>query len=235
MRAGLPEKAVQPHRPIRSFVRREGRITPSQQRSLTQLWPRYGLDVGDYLFDFQEIFGRKASCLVLEIGFGDGVSLLQQAQAHPENDYLGIEVHRPGAGRLLRALESAELDNVRVVCEDAVSVLRENIPEQSLDVVQLFFPDPWHKKRHHKRRIVQPDFVQLVRSRLRSGGYFHLATDWEDYAQHMMATLESAPGYRNTAGVDNFVPRPDSRPLTKFELRGQRLGHGVRDLIFERQ
>ncbi len=234
MRVSLSERTAQPHRPIRSFVRREGRITPSQQRALTQLWPRYGLDVGGQPFDFTKIFGRQAA-RVLEIGFGDGVSLLQQAQTHPENDYLGIEVHRPGAGRLLRALERAELDNVRVVCEDAVSVLRENIPEQSLDVVQLFFPDPWHKKRHHKRRIVQPDFVRLVRSRLRSGGYFHLATDWEDYAQHMMATLQSTPGYRNIAGVDNFVSRPDSRPLTKFELRGQRLGHGVRDLIFERQ
>jgi len=233
LRVSLPDRA-QPHRPIRSFVRREGRITPSQQRALTCLWPRYGLDAGEQPFDFAEIFGRQAP-LVLEIGFGDGVSLLQQAQAHPENDYLGIEVHRPGAGRLLHALEEAGLDNVRVVCEDAVSVLRQNIPDRSLDAVQLFFPDPWHKKRHHKRRIVQPEFVRLVRSKLRSGGYFHLATDWEAYAQHMMDILDNAPGYRNIAGSGNFVPRPDSRPLTKFELRGQRLGHGVRDLIFERQ
>ncbi len=229
----LPHRTAPPYRPVRSFVRREGRITPSQQRALTRLWPRYGLDT-EQPFDFTEIFGRQAP-RVLEIGFGDGVSLLQQAQAHPENDYLGIEVHRPGAGRLLRALEEAGLSNARVVCEDAVTVLQHNIPDRSLDVVQLFFPDPWHKKRHHKRRIVQPEFVQLVRSKLRSGGRFHLATDWEEYAQHMMMVLDNAPGYRNIAGSGNFVPRPGSRPLTKFEVRGQRLGHGVRDLIFERQ
>ncbi len=233
MIASLPESA--PYcRPIRSFVRREGRITPSQQRALTFLWSRYGVDAGERLFDFAEIFGRQAP-RVLEIGFGDGVSLLQQAQMHPENDYLGIEVHRPGAGRLLHALEMAELTHVRVVCEDAVSVLRQNIPDQSLDVVQLYFPDPWPKKRHHKRRIVQPDFVQQVRAKLRDGGRFHLATDWENYARQMMTVLSSAPGYRNTAGSGNFVPRPDSRPLTKFEQRGQRLGHGVWDLTFERQ
>jgi len=230
----LPQRAGQPYRPIRSFVRREGRITPSQQRALTRLWPRYGLNAGEQPFDFAEIFGRRAPC-ILEIGFGDGVSLLQQAQAHPENHYLGIEVHRPGVGRLLHAMEGAGVENVRVVCEDAVSVLRRNIPDRSLDVVQLFFPDPWPKKRHHKRRIVQPDFAQLVRSKLRSGGHFHLATDWEEYAQQMMGVLESTPGYRNTAGRGNFLPRPDSRPLTKFELRGQRLGHSVRDLIFERR
>ena len=232
MIASLPDSTPS-RRPIRSFVRREGRITPSQQRALARLWPRYGLDAGEQLFDLAEIYGRHAT-RVLEIGFGDGVSLLRQAQAHPESDYLGIEVHRPGVGRLLRALERAELTNVRVICEDAVTVLRRNIPEQSLDVVQLFFPDPWPKKRHHKRRIVQPEFVELVRTRLREGGRFHLATDWEAYAQHMMVILSEAPGYHNVAGSGSFVSRPDSRPLTKFELRGQRLGHRVWDLIFER-
>ncbi|HHS84325.1 MAG TPA: tRNA (guanosine(46)-N7)-methyltransferase TrmB [Gammaproteobacteria bacterium] len=232
MIASLPDSTPS-CRPIRSFVRREGRITPSQQRALARLWPRYGLDAGEQLFDLAEIYGRHAT-RVLEIGFGDGVSLLRQAQAYPESDYLGIEVHRPGVGRLLRALERAELTNVRVICEDAVTVLRRNIPEQSLDVVQLFFPDPWPKKRHHKRRIVQPEFVELVRTRLREGGRFHLATDWEAYAQHMMVILSEAPGYHNVAGSGSFVSRPDSRPLTKFELRGQRLGHRVWDLIFER-
>ncbi len=231
MTVSLPDRTPS-HRPIRSFVRREGRITPSQQRALASLWPRYGLDTGAGLFDFTEIFCRTAP-RVLEIGFGDGVSLLQQAQTRPESDYLGVEVHRPGAGRLLHALEMAGLTNVRVVCDDAVAVLRQNIPGRSLDTVQLFFPDPWPKKRHHKRRIVQPDFVQLVRAKLRSGGRFHLATDWEDYAWHMMDLLSNAPGFRNVAGSGRFLPRPDTRPLTKFERRGQRLGHGVWDLIFE--
>ena len=233
MIVNLPDRTPT-RRPIRSFVRREGRITPSQQRALARLWPRYGLEAGEQPFDFAEIFGRHAT-RVLEIGFGDGVSLRQQAQAHPESDYLGIEVHRPGVGRLLHALDTEELTNVRVVCEDAVTVLRQNIPEGSLDTVQLFFPDPWPKKRHHKRRIVQPEFVELVRTRLREGGRFHLATDWEAYAQHMMVILSEASGYRNVAGSGNFASRPDSRPLTKFELRGQRLGHPVWDLIFERR
>ena len=221
------------HRPIRSFVRREGRITPSQQLALKRLWPRYGLDSDDELFDFSAIFGRQAP-RILEIGFGNGASLLQMAQANPENDYLGIEVHRPGVGRLMHELEKARLENVRVVSEDALFVLRRNIPDHSLTAVQLFFPDPWHKKRHHKRRIVQADFVQLVWQKLSGGGRFHLATDWEDYAQYMMMVLSDAPGFNNIGGNGCFIPRPDYRPLTKFEQRGKRLGHGVRDLIFER-
>ncbi len=221
------------HRPVRSFVRREGRLTPAQRRALVELWPRYGVETGDVPFDFPSIFGRDAP-RILEIGFGDGRSLLQQAEANPAQDFLGIEVHRPGVGRLLLALQRAGVENVRVICEDAVTVLRRNVPDGSLAAVQLFFPDPWPKKRHHKRRIVQPDFVRLVTRKLVPGGRFHLATDWEDYARHMMEVLSSEPGLRNVAGPGAFSPRPSVRPLTKFERRGQRLGHGVWDLIFER-
>jgi len=221
------------HRPVRSYVRREGRLTPAQARALAELWPRYGVEVGEEYLDLDFIFSRQAP-RVLEIGFGDGASLLQQARRDPEWDYLGIEVHRPGVGRLLLALDQAGVENVRLICEDAVDVLRRNIREGSLDRVQLFFPDPWPKKRHHKRRIVQPEFVELVRRKLKPGGRFHLATDWEEYAGHMMEVLSQNPGLRNVAGPGEYSPRPASRPLTKFERRGQRLGHGVRDLIFER-
>jgi tRNA (guanine-N7-)-methyltransferase len=163
-----------------------------------------------------------------------GDALAAMAKAQPERDYLGIEVHRPGIGSLLLKLEKGAIGNVRIVCADAVEVLQQHLPDESLAAVHLFFPDPWPKQRHHKRRIVQTEFVELVRRKLKAGGIFHMATDWEDYAKHMLAVTEAAPGYRNAAGTGKFSPRPHERPLTKFEQRGQRLGHGVWDLLLMR-
>lgn len=222
-----------PHRTIRSFIRRQGRLTPAQQRALDILFPQFGIESGSGLLDFSALYGRTAP-RILEIGFGNGDSLAAIAQAHPENDYLGIEVHTPGVGHLLLKIEELALNNVRVMCDDAVEVLTQRIPPDSLDAIYLFFADPWPKKRHHKRRIVQTEFVQLLRRRLKVGGIFHMATDWENYAQHMLEVMRAAEGFRNTAASGEYVPRPDYRPLTKFEQRGQRLGHGVWDLIFER-
>ncbi|MDZ7804855.1 tRNA (guanosine(46)-N7)-methyltransferase TrmB [Thiohalophilus sp.] len=222
------------YRRIRSFVRREGRLTKGQQRALDELFPRYGVPFTPQLLDLDELFGRRAP-RILEIGFGNGGALAQLAQGHPENDYFGIEVHRPGVGNLLLHIEQHHLSNVRVSQHDAVEVLEQQIPDNSLDAVYLFFPDPWHKKKHHKRRIVQPAFVEMVHARLKDGGIFHMATDWEDYAEHAHAAMEQAEGFENTAGAGNFSPRPDYRPLTKFEQRGQRLGHGVWDLIYRKK
>ncbi len=226
--------ATAPRRPIRSYVRREGRITPAQQRALETLWPRYGIEPGDQPLDMETIFGRRAPC-VLEIGFGNGASLLQMALAEPHINYLGIEVHRPGVGRLLQGIQETGADNLRLICADAVPVLRHSIPASSLTGVQLFFPDPWPKKRHHKRRIVQREFIQLVRDRLLPGGWFHLATDWEEYARQMMELLGSTPGLHNAAGAGNFLSHRGRRQPTRFELRGRRLGHQVWDLLFRRE
>lgn len=222
-----------PHRTIRSFIRRQGRLTVAQQRALDELFPRFGIPSGDSPFNFDALFGRCAP-RILEIGFGNGDSLAAIAHAHPQNDYLGIEVHTPGVGHLLLRIEEFGLTNVRVMCDDAVEVLTHRIPAESLDAVYLFFADPWPKKRHHKRRIVQEEFVQLLRSRLKIGGIFHMATDWQNYAEHMLEVMRATEGFHNTAEDGDYVPRPDYRPLTKFEQRGQRLGHGVWDLIFER-
>lgn len=221
------------HRPIRSFVRREGRLTKAQARAMQEWWPRYGVDPGDDELDITRIFGRHAPT-VLEIGFGNGESLATVAAAHPGNNYIGIEVHRPGVGGLLRRLVRDGIDNVRVICADAVTVLRDNLPDASLEAVCLFFPDPWPKKKHHKRRLVQPDFVARVRSKLRIGGRFHLATDWRDYAEHMMAVLSQAEGFNNTAGHGHYCAAPPDRSPTRFERRGTGLGHTVYDLVFER-
>ncbi|MBK1692507.1 tRNA (guanosine(46)-N7)-methyltransferase TrmB [Ectothiorhodospira mobilis] len=220
------------HRPIRSFVRREGRLTPGQQRALERHWPRWGVEPGHGPLDLETLFGRRAP-VTLEIGFGNGESLAQMAAADPERDFLGVEVHRPGVGHLLQRLEDLGLDNVRVASHDAVELVREQIPEAGLDCVQVFFPDPWPKKRHHKRRLIQPAFVQQLRRGLRPGGRLHLATDWEDYARHMLEVMTAAEGFVNTAPEDGFAPRGE-RPLTKFEQRGQGLGHGVWDLVFQR-
>lgn len=220
-------------RRIRSFVRREGRLTKGQQRALDELFPRYGISLQQGKLEFDVLFGREAF-RVLEIGFGNGASLAEMAVNHPENDYLGIEVHRPGVGNLLLQIEKQGLNNIRVSNDDAVEVLEIQIPDASLDAVYLFFPDPWHKKKHHKRRIVQTAFVQLLRRKLKTGGIFHMATDWENYAEHMLEVMSEAVGYENMAGEGNYIARPEYRPLTKFEQRGHRLGHGVWDLVFKK-
>ena len=220
-------------RSIRSFVRREGRLTPAQQRALKDLWPRYGVEAGTAPIDFASVFGRDAP-VILEIGFGNGEALVAEAVAHPEIDYLGIEVHRPGAGSLLRRLAEQELGNVRVMLADAKEVLTTQIPDSSLLAVHLFFPDPWPKKRHHKRRLVQPEFAALVTRKLRRGGYFHLATDWRDYAEHMMSVLSATTGLADANASEQFSKQVRSRLSTRFEHRGRKLGHEVRDLVFQR-
>ena len=221
-----------PARKIRSFVRREGRITAGQQRALQDLWPRYGL-AADQPLNLATIFGRRAPC-TLEIGFGNGDALATMAGQQTDTDFIGIEVHRPGVGRLLQQLDEHELSNVRVMREDAVQLLNSCFPDNSLDRLLLFFPDPWHKKRHHKRRIVQPAFIELLARKIKPGGILHMATDWEDYARHMLEVMGESAAFRNCAGTGNYSPQPDYRPVTKVERRGQRLGHGVWDLLFER-
>lgn len=223
-----------PVRRIRSFVRRQGRLTKGQQQALDLYWPVMGVEYKAQPCDLPALFGRQAP-VVLEIGFGMGASLVEMAAQHPEQNFLGIEVHLPGVGACLHAAHERGLHNLRVLCHDAVEVLETMIPDDSLTMVQLFFPDPWHKARHHKRRIVQPPFVELVRRKLRAGGCFHMATDWEPYAEHMLEVMRAAPGWRNLSPSGDYVPRPASRPLTKFEQRGQRLGHNVHDLMFVRE
>lgn len=220
-------------RRIRSFVRREGRLTKGQERALTELWPVMGVEYKPEMLDLNALFGRSAP-VVLEIGFGMGKSLVEMAAAAPEKNFIGIEVHRPGVGACLASAQEAGLTNLRVFCHDAVEILEQMIPDQSIDTLQLFFPDPWHKARHHKRRIVQPTFVQMLRPKLKIGGIFHMATDWENYAEHMLEVMKVAEGFENTVTEGDYAPRPDYRPLTKFEQRGHRLGHGVWDLLFAR-
>ncbi|MFD2191471.1 tRNA (guanosine(46)-N7)-methyltransferase TrmB [Pistricoccus aurantiacus] len=223
-------------RGIKSYVLRAGRMTAAQTRGLKEVWPRLGLTLEEGRQDPEALFGRRAP-LVVEIGFGMGASLIEQARTHPETDFIGIEVHPPGVGKLLDEADKQGLTNLRVYREDALKVLAECLPESSIDTLQLFFPDPWPKKKHHKRRILQPAFVELVRTRLKLGGTLHMATDWQAYAEHMAEIMSAAPGYRNVAPAKTapYVSRPDFRPLTKFELRGERLGHGVWDLIFARE
>jgi tRNA (guanine-N7-)-methyltransferase len=230
----MTEGAAPPRRPIRSFVRREGRLTPGQERAFERCWLRYGIDFADRPLDLPALFGDDHPVYV-EIGFGNGEALLDMASRHPDQNYLGIEVHTPGVGQLLRRAEATDCTNLRVIRHDAVEVLERMIPAASLAGVFLFFPDPWHKKRHHKRRLVQPAFVATLARVLRPGGLFHAATDWEGYAQHMLRVLTSASEtFENTAGPGGFAARPGWRVETRFERRGQRLGHGVRDLVFRR-
>ncbi|NOT85773.1 MAG: tRNA (guanosine(46)-N7)-methyltransferase TrmB [Methylococcaceae bacterium] len=217
-------------RRIRSFIRRQGKLTPGQQRALDNLWQNYGLDPS-LTDDFKTVFGRDAE-LVMEIGFGDGESLLAMAIANPDLNYIGIEVHQPGVGHLMLKLHEFNVTNVRIYNHDAVEILEQRIPDNSLVGVQLFFPDPWHKTRHHKRRIVNAAFLKLLSRKLKAGGYFHAATDWQHYAEHMLTTLSSEPAFNNASLTNDYCERPDYRPLTKFENRGLRLGHGVWDLIF---
>lgn len=220
-------------RPIRSFVRREGRLTPGQQKALDELWPAFGIEDSDEPLDMTTLFGRNAP-VVLEIGFGNGASLAEMAKNQPDHDFIGIEVHRPGVGQLLKSIETEALDNVRVAYTDAVAFLKTRIQDNSLDRIQIFFPDPWHKKRHHKRRIIQPAFVNVLADKLKAGGHLHLATDWQDYADQMLADISGNQRFLNCGDESGFIERPDYRPVTKFEQRGQRLGHGVWDLLFKR-
>ncbi len=215
-------------------MRREGRMTPAQSAALESLWPRYGLDFLPEPLDLDRVFGRHAP-RVLEIGFGNGDALLAAALAHPDRDFIGVEVHRPGAGSLLRRAAQDDVDNLRVSTHDAVEVVQRQIPPKSLAEIRIFFPDPWPKKRHHKRRIVQPAFVAALADRLEHRGRLHLATDWEPYAEWMLEVLRGCDALRSEAADGAYSPRPETRPETRFERRGVGLGHVVRDLVFTRR
>jgi len=221
-------------RKVRSFVKREGRLTKGQASALEEFWPTMGLNHQDGIIDFSHLFDNS-NPVVSEIGFGMGKSLVEMAKNSPELNFVGVEVHRPGVGACIALAQEQGVENLKVYEHDAIEVLADCIPNSSLTTVQLFFPDPWHKKKHHKRRIVSLEFVETIRQKLKVGGVFHMATDWENYAECMIEDMNSAPGYENLANEGDFVPRPDSRPLTKFENRGNNLGHGVWDIQFKRQ
>ena len=220
------------HRPVRSFVLRQGRMSPAQQRALDTLLPRLGIAYAPAPLDFPAAFGRNAP-VILEIGFGMGETTAAIAAARPQYDFLGLEVHGPGVGALLNRVEAADLRNVRVIQHDAVDVVAQMIPQASLAGIHIYFPDPWPKKRHHKRRLLRPEFVHALAQRLGPGGYLHAATDWDEYAQEILATFSEEPLLTNT--VPAFAPRPAWRPQTKFETRGLKLGHDVRDIVFRRR
>ena len=218
-------------RRIRSFVLRAGRTTPAQQRALAQLWPAYGIEMSGAALNLDAIFGRCAP-RCLEIGFGAGEVIGTLAKNHPHIDYLGIEVHRSGIGRLLLRAQSEDLKNLRIICDDAVEALRHHVQDESFDEVLIFFPDPWHKKRHHKRRLIDAQFISTVTAKLRCGGALRLATDWHDYAEQMLAVCNANPDLRSLSPEHAYVARPDFRPATRFERRGERLGHNVWDLAY---
>lgn len=228
-----PFTEVPGQRQVRSFVLRQGRLTAGQQRALDEQWPVFGLDYQGQARDFATAFGRDAS-LVVEIGFGNGEQLLFAADNEPDRNLVGIEVHAPGVGRLLHGAAELGATNLRVYCHDAVEVLEHEIADGTLDEVRIYFPDPWHKKRHHKRRLVQPGFVALIARKLKAGGLLHLATDWEDYARQMWEVCDAEPTLRNRAGIGGQVERPQWRRQTHFETRGLNLGHGVWDLLYDR-
>lgn len=217
-------------RPIRSFVKREGKLTKGQQNALDDCWSALGVDLDEQQLDFAELFDNGGD-VVLEIGFGNGLSLADMAENAPDTNFFGIEVHRPGVGSLLVQVKQRELKNIRVSQDDAVQVLEQQVPLHSLDRVQIFFPDPWHKKRHHKRRLIQPEFVETLISRLKPNGVIHVATDWENYAEHILEVLAANSKLENTAS--DYAPKPEYRPETKYERRGLGLGHGVWDLVFK--
>lgn len=225
--------AQHPYRPIRSFVLRQGRLTAGQERALTDYWQHHGIPFTGQLRSMAELFGRAAPT-VLEIGFGNGEALSQAAKAAPQDNYLGIEVHTPGVGRLLATLTHQDILNVKVYHHDASEVIATEIPDDSLREVRIYFPDPWHKKRHHKRRLIQPAFTQLLAAKIQSGGCLHLATDWDNYVQHMWDVLDANSAFRNRAGPRGHLPRPLWRPKTHFEQRGQQRGHPVWDLLYDR-
>lgn len=218
-------------RKVRSFVLRTGRLSDFQRNMMNEYWPIYGLSHQTEPFDFKKIYGNDKP-VILEIGFGMGKSLVEMAEQNPDKNYLGIEVHTPGVGACIAYAVEKKVKNLRVICHDATEILRDCIADGSLAGLQLFFPDPWHKAKHHKRRIVQPHFVQTVCQKLANQGFIHMATDWENYAEQMLDVLQNNPQLRNTSSTKDYIPRPESRPLTKFEQRGHRLGHGVWDLYF---
>ena len=228
----MTEERSTTHRPVRSFVLRQGRVSSAQARAHEQLLPVHGVPYTGQPLDLRTLYGRDAP-KILEIGFGMGETTARIAEANPDKDYLGIEVHTPGVGSLLKQIEEKALKNLRVVQHDAVEVLEHMLAPASLDGVQIFFPDPWPKKRHHKRRLVQPPLVALLATLLKPGGVLHVATDWQDYAEQILAVLSAEPALENTA--DAYAPRPESRPQTKFESRGLRLGHGVWDIVFRKR
>lgn len=220
-------------RQIKSFVLRQGRMTTGQQRGWDEGWATMGLTIEAGVEGFTNAFNNDGP-IVFEIGYGMGHSLISMATEAPDTNYVGVEVHRPGVGSLLNEAKLAELNNIRTYNDDAIEVLKQCVPDGSLARVQIYFPDPWHKKRHHKRRLVQPEFIQFLRTKLAVGGVIHMATDWENYAEQMLEVMSAAEGFQNQAPETGYAPRPDYRPLTKFEKRGQRLGHGVWDLLFEK-
>ncbi len=224
----MSEKVV--HK-IQSFVRRSGRLTLGQRTGLIDLWPQFGVDIPSGIIDLNSLF-KKIQPITLEIGFGNGDSLLEMAINAPDQNFLGIEVYEAGIGRLINEANKHQLSNLKIIKADAVEVLEHHIKDDSFDTFQLFFPDPWHKKKHHKRRIIQTDFLDLISNKLQDGGTMHMATDWENYAEYMMVTLEKHPHFKNAMGAHKYSLRPEHRPITKFERRGERLGHGVWDLIF---
>jgi len=246
---GVYEEGREGHGHIKSFVRRAGRMSEAQQRYFAEMMPKIGIEYRPQAIDLNAVFGRP-SPKILEIGCGMGETTAKIAEAHPENDYFGLEVHVPGVGALCKLIAEKNLSNLRIGHHDAVEVVRDMLPEASLDGIHVFFPDPWHKTRHKKRRLIQPSFVALLASRLKPGGYFHCATDWENYALQMLDVLGGESSLENSvanpsptalaaaleadsaAGLAGFAPRPEYRPLTKFENRGLRLGHGVWDLVF---
>lgn len=227
-----PEQESQRRR-IKSYVLRTGRMTINQQEAMEKHWPTKGLEVADGMLDYAAEFGQTGA-VVFEIGFGMGGSLVAMAKAAPEKNFIGVEVHTPGVGKMLATMEEQGVENIRAFCHDAVEVLEQCIADQSLDRVQIYFPDPWHKKKHNKRRLVQAGFIQKLRAKMKVGGVIHLATDWEHYAEQMMEVMTAAEGFKNQADQYCFSERPDYRPFTKFEKRGERLGHGVWDLLFEK-
>jgi len=224
----MSEKVV--HK-IQSFVRRSGRLTLGQRTGLIDLWPQFGVDIPNGIIDLNSLF-KKIQPITLEIGFGNGDSLLEMAINAPDQNFLGIEVYEAGIGRLINEANKHQLSNLKIIKADAVEVLEHHIKDDSFDTFQLFFPDPWHKKKHHKRRIIQTDFLDLISNKLQDGGTMHMATDWENYAEYMMVTLEKHPHFKNAMSAHKYSLRPEHRPITKFERRGERLGHGVWDLIF---
>ena len=228
----LPQKETS-HR-IKSFVVRAGRITASQERALEELYPKYGVQIeSNKYINIDETFGRKAP-LVVEIGFGMGKSFVQMASEDKDSNFLGIEVHPPGVGSCLKLIEEQGLNNVRVIKHDAFEVLQEHLKPESIDIIQIFFPDPWPKKRHFKRRLINDDFIAMIAPLIKRGGQIRMATDWQEYAEQMLEVMNRAQGFSNTAADGTYIPRPAWRPLTKFEARGERLGHGVWDLVFKR-